>query len=109
MFQQDGAPANTASAHTANLTQRFLEKTIMAHWSKEVWSSYLPELNPCDYDIWVVLQTKVNTTAQENINTLRRTIRREWKLPSEVMIWHTCRAFRLCLERVVATDGGYTD
>ncbi len=69
----------------------------------------MPELNPCHYDIWVVLQTKVNTTAQENINTLRRTIRREWKRPSEVMIWHTCRAFRLRLERVVATDGGYTD
>jgi hypothetical protein len=81
VFQQDGAPA-----HTANLTQRFLEKNIVAQWSKEFWPLYLPELNPCDYDIWGVLPTKVNATAQENTNTLRHTIRREWKRPSDVMI-----------------------
>jgi transposase-like protein len=104
VFQQDGAPA-----HTANSTQTFLAKNMAAHWWKEVWPPYSPDLNPLDYGIWGVLQTKVNATAHENTDSLRRTIRREWKCLSEAMVRQTCRAFRPPLEKVVAADGGYID
>ncbi len=57
VFQQDGAPA-----HTANSTQTFLAKNMEAHWSKVVWPPYSPDLNPLDYGIWGVLQTKINAT-----------------------------------------------
>jgi hypothetical protein len=104
VFQQDGAPA-----HTANSTQTFLAKNMAAHWSNVVWPPYSPELNQLDYGIWGVLQTKVNATAHENMDALRRTIRREWKRLSEAMVWRTCRAFRPCLEKVVPADGGCID
>jgi hypothetical protein len=74
-----------------------------------VWPLYSPDLNPLDYSICGVLQSKVNATAHENTNTLRFTIRHEWKRLNKAMIWLTCRTFRPRLEKVVADDGGYID
>jgi transposase len=85
LFEQDGAPV-----HTANSTQRFLENIMAAQWSKEVWPPYSPDLNPFDYGIWGVLQTKVKATFHKITNALRRTIRR-------------------IQERVIDADGGYVN
>jgi hypothetical protein len=104
VFQQDGAPV-----HTSNSTQQFIESNMAVHWSKMVWPPYSPDLNPLDYGIWGVMQTKVNATSHENKSALTRTIRREWNQLSDAMIWRTCHAFRLRLEKVVAADGGYID
>jgi hypothetical protein len=84
MFQQDRAPA-----HTANSTQRFLENNMSVQWSKDVWLPYSPDLNPLDYSIWGILQTKVNATAHKNMKSLRCTIKWEWKQLSEAIVWST--------------------
>jgi hypothetical protein len=46
VFQPEGAPA-----HTANLTQRFLQNNIVAKRSNAVWPQYLQDLDPLDYGI----------------------------------------------------------
>jgi hypothetical protein len=81
VFQQDSAPA-----HTANSTQQFIESNMAAHWSKTVWPPYLPDLNPLDYGIWGVMQTKVNATSYENKSAMTCTIQGEWNRLSEAMI-----------------------
>jgi hypothetical protein len=65
VFQQDGAPA-----HTANSTQQFIESNMAAHWSKPVWPLCSQDLNPLDYGIWGVMQTKVNATSHKSKSTL---------------------------------------
>jgi hypothetical protein len=104
VFKQDGVPA-----HTASSTQKFLESNMAAQWSKMVWPSYLPDLNPLDYGIWVVLQAKVNAFSHKNKSTLTHSIRQEWNRLSEAMIRWTCPAFRPRLVKVTAVDGGYID
>jgi hypothetical protein len=100
MFQQDGAPAQTA-----NSMQRFRENNMVAQWSKEFWPPFSPDLNLLDYSVWGALQT----IAYENANALRHTISCKWKRLSKVMVWCICRMFRPHPERVVAADGGYID
>jgi hypothetical protein len=104
MFQQDDA-----ATHTANSMQRFLEKNMVVQWTKEVWLPYSLKLNPLEYGIWGILQTKVNTTAHKNTNAQRSTIRHKWTRLSEAMVWRTCCAFRPRLERIVDADGDYFD
>jgi hypothetical protein len=103
IFQQDGAPA-----HTPNFMQKFIESNMVVHWSKMVWPTYSPDLNPQDYGIWGVLQAKVTPPATK-ISAMMCTIWQEWHRLSEAMIWQTCRMFRLGLKKVVAAYGGYID
>ena len=53
LFQQDGAPV-----HTSNSTQSWLRNNISDFVSKEEWSPYSPDLNPMDYSIWSLLESK---------------------------------------------------
>ena len=53
LFQQDGAPA-----HTSKLTQSWLKENIPDFITKEEWPPYSPDLNPMDYAIWSILETK---------------------------------------------------
>ncbi len=81
VFQQDGLPT-----HTANSTQKFLESNMAAQWSKMVWPPYSPDINPLDYNIWGILQAKVNAFNHINKSALTHTIRREWNQLSEAII-----------------------
>jgi hypothetical protein len=66
---------------------------------------FLLDFNPLDYGIWWVLQTKITAPTHKSMKSLRWTIQREWNRLSKAMVRHTCRMFRLCLERVDAADG----
>lgn len=104
VFQQDGAPA-----HTARSTQRFLEENMASYWPPTVWPPYSPDLNPLDYSIWGVLQTKVQATAHDDVKALKQSIRRQWRAMSADYIQRTCAAFRHRLERVTAANGAYIE
>ncbi|QQP42134.1 Transposable element tcb1 transposase [Caligus rogercresseyi] len=51
LYQQDGAPA-----HTSNLVQNWCLENLDMFWSKEFWPPSSPDLNPCDYYLWGVLE-----------------------------------------------------
>ena len=53
IFQQDSAPA-----HRARDTVRFLEQTTPAFISPDLWPPKSPDLNPVDYKIWGIVQQR---------------------------------------------------
>jgi AraC-like DNA-binding protein len=101
VFQQDSAPA-----HAARTTQEFLKENMSSHWSPDLWPPYSPDLNPLDFSIWSVLETKVQATPHKNLASLKAAIRREWTAMDANYIRAACRPFRRRLELVIAAGGG---
>lgn len=66
IFQQDSAPA-----HKAKSTQRWLEANVPEFIAAENWPSGSPDLNPLDYRLWNVLEEKACSTPHRNINGLK--------------------------------------
>ena len=78
MFQQDGAPAHTASSIQQKLTE---ELGGEAHfWRKEMWPPQSPDLNPLDYSIWSVLQEEVQGVSHPNVEALNASVAKFRKL-----------------------------
>jgi hypothetical protein len=48
-------------------------------------------------------------TAHPNEDSLKQTIQEEWGTQTEAKVQRTYRVFRLCLEKLIAIDGGYID
>ena len=63
-FQQDGAPS-----HTFGKTQACCRANFPSFWSKEMWPSTSPDLNPLDFNIWSILEAeacaKIHNTIEE--------------------------------------------
>jgi len=53
IFQQDGAPA-----HTASLAQDWLSRNCPEFIRKEEWPPNSPDLNPLDYHVWGAMLDK---------------------------------------------------
>ena len=53
IFQQDGAPA-----HTASLAQEWLSRNCPEFIRKEEWPPNSPDLNPLDYHVWGAMLDK---------------------------------------------------
>lgn len=77
-FQQDGAPS-----HTSRATQAWLKAHTPAFITKEEWPAKSPDLNPLDYSIWGILESKVNIKSHTSIEFLKKAIQREWAKLSE--------------------------
>ena len=104
-FMQDGAPS-----HTANVTQAYLKETFGRRFiKKDEWPPNSPDCNPLNYFFWDVVKGKVQgeTVRFENINQLKRKIRKVWKdsfdLPT---LRKAIMQFRPRLQTVVEEDGG---
>ena len=104
LFQQDGAPA-----HTSKLTQSWLKENIPDFITKEEWPPYSPDLNPMDYSIWSILETKACAKAHTNVESLKASLRREWaKIPQETLR-AAVEAFPRRLKTVIQKKGGYIE
>ena len=102
VFQQDGAPC-----HTANSTKQFLEENMENYWPPSFWPPYSPDLNPMDYSVWSVLETKACCTTKPNVEALKASIRRQWAALPTSYVRRACASFRRRLELCIAADGGY--
>ncbi|KAL1446800.1 hypothetical protein WDU94_010885 [Cyamophila willieti] len=65
-FQQDSAPA-----HKAKTTQRWLAVNLPDFIAAEDWTSGSPDLNPLDYKLWNLLEEKACSKAHRNIESLK--------------------------------------
>lgn len=72
-FQQDSAPA-----HKAKICQKWCEKNLPDFISTEDWPPSSPDLNPLDYSIWGILETRVNSTRHTSLESLKAKIEKEW-------------------------------
>ncbi|KAI6660612.1 hypothetical protein LOD99_10389 [Oopsacas minuta] len=104
VFQQDGAPA-----HTANITQKWLHENISGFLSKEEWPPSSPDLNPMDFSIWAILGAKACAKSHNNLDSLKRSLAKEWeKIPQEVLR-AAVESFPTRLRSVVKNKGGYIE
>ena len=92
LFQQNGAPA-----HTSNSTQSWLRNNISDFISKEEWPLYSPDLNPMDYSIWSILETKACAKSHACIESLKKSLRA------------AVEAFPRRLREVIRKKGGYIE
>ena len=104
IFQQDGAPA-----HTARLTQDWLQQHCPAFIAKDGWPPNSPDLNPLDYHVWGAMLDKyqAHTPKPRNKAELKAVLQTIWTdLPQEP-INRAVLAFRKRLQACVAAEGGH--
>lgn len=68
-FQQDSAPA-----HKARSTQRWLEINVPDFIKADDWPSASPDLNPLDYKLWSVLEDMACSKRHANIESLKQSL-----------------------------------
>lgn len=101
IFQQDSAPS-----HRSKTTQKWLQANCPKLIKQEDWPPSSPDLNPLDYCIWGILESKVNAKQHRSLDTLKASIRSEWdKLPLKV-IRAAIGQWRKRLSLVIDNDGG---
>ena len=103
-FQQDGAPS-----HMSRKTQVWCRANFMNFWSKEMWPPASPDLNPLDFNIWLILEAKACAKTQNNIEGLKVSLKKAWaKIPQEKLCI-SVESFRGRLKRVVKAKGGHIE
>ena len=101
---QDPAPA-----HTAHQVQDLLRRKIPKFVPKEKWPPSSPDLNPCDYWLWSVMEEKANARSHGSVTSLKRAIRRAAAAVSQEEARRACARFRSRIEQVRAADGGHIE
>lgn len=103
-FQQDSAPS-----HKAKTTIAWLKEKVPRFISPSEWPSYSPDINPMDFAIWSILESKCCSTRQVSVETLKRRLHKEWMKIPQNQIRDSCISFRHRLERVIKARGGYIE
>ena len=102
VWQQDGAPA-----HTATRNQKFCKDNMAAFWPKDFWPPSSPDLNPLDFFWWGAIESETNRTSHPNVDSLKASISKVWATyPADVIV-KACATFRPRIEAVIAADGGH--
>ncbi|KAI6655362.1 hypothetical protein LOD99_2197 [Oopsacas minuta] len=104
VFQQDGAPA-----HTSNATQAWLRSNNPDFIQKEEWPPYSPDLNPMDYSIWSILETRACLKSHTNIDSLKKSLCRDWERIPQEILRAAVEAFPKRLKAVIERKGGYIE
>jgi len=100
-FQQDSAPA-----HKAITCQNWCEENLPDYISSKEWPPSSPDLNPLDYSIWGYLEARVNTKRHTSIESLKASLKKEWKdLPIEYLRT-TIESWPNRLRAVIKQKGG---
>jgi inhibitor of nuclear factor kappa-B kinase subunit alpha len=72
-FQQDSAPA-----HRARQTQDWIRLNFPNFITSQKWPPYSPDLNPMDYSIWSILESKACAKPHQSIGALKRSLKKAW-------------------------------
>ena len=81
IFQQDSAPA-----HKSKATQAWLKAHFPEIISPMEWPASSPDLNPMDFSIWSILESKACVKPHRSLEALRASLVREWyRIPQEVL------------------------
>ena len=100
VFQQDSAPS-----HASKMTQAWLLENIHHHWSPDLWPPNSPDLNPLDYFVWGVLESKINSVHHPDLDSLKASIGQQFALLDNQAVSRACKAFRTRVDKVVASNG----
>jgi inhibitor of nuclear factor kappa-B kinase subunit alpha len=100
-FQQDSAPS-----HGAKVNQAWCVENLPDFISSAEWPASSPDLNPMDFSIWGILQARVNAHPPTSLDSLKRTVLREWKNLSLDCVRSCIDLWRSRLKACVLSGGG---
>ncbi|KAI6659879.1 hypothetical protein LOD99_14219 [Oopsacas minuta] len=100
VFQQDSAPS-----HKAKMTSEWLKLNVPEFISTVEWPAYSPDLNPMDFCIWSILESRVCAKPHKNVESLKSSLRREWDLISEDVLRAAVDKFYKRLSLCIAAKG----
>ena len=104
MLVQDSDPA-----HASQRVQDFQSQKIPMYVHKDIWPSNSPDLNPCDFWMWGVVEKKSNSTAHVSVSDLKKAIRKAASTIDSDEARRARSAFRRRLESVRDDDIGHIE
>jgi len=72
-----------------------------------MWPSNSPDLNPVDYNIWVILQVSVYHSQIHDLKELKERLLREWRLLDHTIITAVIAPWHSRLNTHVRVNGGH--
>lgn len=102
VLQQDWAPA-----HGARTTKEFCDAHFPGWWGKDLWPSNSPDLNPMDYSVWGILESKACAKTHNSVESLKASLQRAWDEITPKMLATIVVNFRKRLKACVAAKGGH--
>ena len=104
IFQQDGA-----LSHMSKKTQKWCQDHFPGFWSKEVWPSSSPDLNPMDFCVWSLLEADACASSHVSVGALKSSLEKAWvKIPQETLR-KAAKGFHGRLEHVIQARGGHIE
>ena len=104
-FQQDGAPPHTANEVQKWLKSKFHQKLI----DKDQWPPRSPDINPCDFFLWVYLKSRVYSPLPKNLDDLKANITREIKKISLETLEKVFSNFLKRCTNLISVSGGHVE
>lgn len=101
-FQQDSAPA-----HRAKATQEWCETHFPDFITPAEWPPYSPDLNPMDYSVWSILETRACAKPHKNLEALKQSLLREWDKLSPEELRPIAQNFKSRLDLCIAAKGAH--
>ena len=78
-------------------------------WPKELWPPSSPDLNPMDFAIWSILESKACSSNHRSIESLMVKLKSCWDEISQETLRASCNQVADRLTRVVKAKGGYIE
>lgn len=100
-FQQDSAPA-----HKAKVVQDWCKTNFPSMITSAEWPPYSPDLNPMDFSVWSVLESKACATPHKNLDSLKRALQKAWDQLDVAYLSATVGDFHKRLRACVKEKGG---
>lgn len=101
-FQQDSAPA-----HRAKCVQQWCRTHFPDFISSTEWPPYSPDLNPLDFSVWSILETKACGKVHSSIESLKVSLEKAWEEIGEEELRGIVDAFPKRLKACVKAKGDY--
>jgi len=102
LFQQDSAPA-----HRAREVQTWCRGHLPFFISAQEWPPYSPDINPMDYSVWSILESRACSTPHKNLDSLRRALIEEWDKMSLDEVRRIVENFPKRLRLCIKAKGGH--
>ncbi len=104
IFIQDSTPA-----HKAKKTLKFLADHMHTFWEPTTRPSNSPDLNVLNYDMKGEMERQVGANCYESVWALKASINWNWDAIDGMSIISASKAFRHCIEQVIAAKGGHIE
>ena len=95
-----------ATSHTANPVQEWGKRNMAGFWPKELWPPSSPDLNPLDFAIWSIPESKTCSSVHRGVGALGRGLGICWDGISGETVRTSCSRVPGGLRRIVGVGEG---